>query len=379
MRNLVSFFFVGLLLLIGQAAWAQKTLHVVEDLKYSWKSYDEKLEQWIPYLSTSESHAVAVVLDLNDYQGSELLLVCPEGYSLFIQGQLVHVTADSDSLFWSIDSLKEAYRSPRIRVGLFSQQWQAAQVQTQVVRRAEHLLFEGEGLMHYWTRGTRKNGDVMILSSLLIFAMMVIFRTSLYRSFREYFSIGRAFAVRQRFELIASQSPFSLVNIGFMLLYALFVGGTMINVLLKFPAYATSTVWGIELSSASAVMAGVYASGGAFVAILLKAPLIEVLTRVFNFQKYSEVHFFAYFRLSLLIAFFSFLGSILLFVSSYSVSLYLFEVFQWGVLSLLVTRLVLMYLVLNNHYSFRKLHLISYLCSSEIIPLIIFVKTLLGK
>ncbi|WP_407692841.1 DUF4271 domain-containing protein [Reichenbachiella agarivorans] len=121
----------------------------------------------------------------------------------------------------------------------------------------------------------------------------------------------------------------------------------------------------------------IYAVLFSFGAMLLKVPLIKILTSLFSVQKHSDVHYFTYLRLSLIIAFIAFIGSVLLFLSPDHSAEIAWEVYRYSLLVFLFIRLILMYLVLNNSFSFNKFHLISYLCSSEIIPLIILVKTLL--
>ncbi|MBU2914769.1 DUF4271 domain-containing protein [Reichenbachiella agariperforans] len=353
---------------------ASEGFSVIKDLRYSWKNHEPNLKILVPYLSTSSVPAVTFDLNLNQYMGAELMLIVPANHSIYIEAALMTVTERRDTLLWSVDSLRSYYDQPSINLILYSKSWDSQGVSSWVVQTGDNVLVETGSELSEIYRSKGEN-DRMILASLTILSLMVIFRTYLYRLFHEYFLVSKSIRVRQNFELIAAQSPLSLITIGFIFLYAAFLAGAVLNLGLKLGETSHWVAYFGFLPSSEVQALLVFAI--AFGLMILKVPLIGLMARVFGFQKAIEVHFFAYFRLSLLISFFAFSASIVVFVSSLDLAADLWFVVKLVVLIFLLIRLVLMYLILNNNLGVKKLHLISYLCSSEIIPLIIIVKTLL--
>lgn len=352
-----------------------QSYHVVKDFRHEWQNHEPNLKVLVPYLSTSPTQSISFDLPLNQYAHSMLLIVCPEKYSVYIDQALVEVTSKADSLIYSIDSLRGLYPNGVVNVQLYSRRWNGARVETKIIS-------EGSGRFLIDSRTdapnprASSNDDMMILGSLLVFAVMVVFRTQVYRLFKEYFTLIKTFRVRQKFDLITAQDPISPVSIGFMLMYALFIGAAVVNFSIKMPLMGVE-VWLPWLSDESSeVVWGLYATGLAFVAMFLKIPLVNIVSGIFNLRRYAELHFYAYFRMSLLISFLVFIMSLILFISGDIYQDLLTMVFRWMLLAVLAIRLVMMYLILNNAFNVKKMHLISYLCSSEFIPLIMFIKTL---
>ncbi|MCV9388663.1 DUF4271 domain-containing protein [Reichenbachiella ulvae] len=288
---------------------------------------------------------------------------------------LVEVTTISDSLLYSVDSLRGLYSSGKVNVQIYSSHWRGKDVQTKIISEGKGKYLTDSSAGGIDVRESR-NDDLMILSSLLVFAVMVIFRTQVYRLFKEYFALVKTFRVRQKFDLITAQDPVSPASLGFMLMYALFIGAAVVNLFIKHSFSGLDGRFPFIDAEAGTLTWGLYAFGLAFLSIFLKIPLVNIVSSIFNLRRHAELHFYAYFRMSLLIAFLVFIMSLILFISGENYQDILLIGFRWLLLGILAIRLIMMYLILNNAFNVKKMHLISYLCSSEFIPLIMFIKTL---
>ncbi|UXP33753.1 hypothetical protein N6H18_07275 [Reichenbachiella agarivorans] len=215
-------------LLYSVQTYSQPTHLVIKDLRHGWKSYDQEARSWQPYLSATPSNTILFQLDLNRFQGADLLLVVPPNHSLLINHQLILVTQRVDSLLWSVDSLRAYYQLPTINLEIFSKRIKESEIQTLIVKNGQAGVANSEAA-GFDSRESSEDNNVMIMGVLFVFFVLAIFRTLVYRVYNEYFLLSRAFSVRQKFELIDSQSTMSPVNLGFIFLYSVFVGGLVLN------------------------------------------------------------------------------------------------------------------------------------------------------
>jgi hypothetical protein len=108
--------------------------------------------------------------------------------------------------------------------------------------------------------------------------------------------------------------------------------------------------------------------------MILKYPLINIIASIFLFRKLKAVHFYENFRFGFFV---SFIFLVISMANNYTDGKLLLdhiEIMSGLVIVLLVANSILVFIKLNSLQSFRKLHLFSYLCSTEIIPLIILLK-----
>lgn len=363
-------------LLFAVSCLAREELQVIKDLRYDWKTHEPNLKVLVPYLSENASaQSIIFFVDIKQYAGTKLLIDCPGGYSIYFNQRLFTVTEGTSKQFFSVDSLSTLHTEKPLEVELYSEHWNDKKIKTQVVRQGSSMIGNQETTFTQLSREVN-NDDLMIIVNMFIFVVLIIFRTRVYRIFKEYFMVVRTFRVRQKFDLIAAQDPFSPMSIAFMVLYALFIGGAFLNLQLKLPGGLDGLGWFQEYRFRPVWEWSAYASLAALLLILLKIVLVNALSRLFYFHRHSELHFYAYFRMAFLISFVIYVSSLAIFVSGNSTADFLFQALPYFTTVLLAIRLIMIYLILNNIVNVKKMHLISYLCTSELIPVIIIIKTL---
>ncbi|MGL1888235.1 MAG: DUF4271 domain-containing protein [Reichenbachiella sp.] len=347
---------------------------VVKDLKSIWKVLNVETNQLQPFNASNDIHTLYFDLEFSAYKRYSLQLNLPKDHAVYLGGQLVYYVEKGQELNWRIDSLMSVYNSSQIVVSVFSNNLDPNVITSQIVKTQEYID-ESDSIFSWSKRGFTNSRNIIILSSLFVLSLVVFFRATSYRLFSEYVSISKSTKVRQRFDLIAAHAPWSPITLSFVLLYAVLIGGSVLNLML-ITDVCFANVGGINLSSNPIVLESqVFLIS--FVLMGLKYPLILFLSKIFNFNKFIEIHFYSYLRFSLLCALGTFGMTIILFVLPVNLIGITWIVFQVILFVLITIRVVLMFLVLNNNYNFRKLHLFSYLCSAEIIPLCIVVKNLL--
>jgi len=376
-KVIVSFTLILLiLLLVFTDITAQRQNQVVKDLKTTWKTYNEPSGYFVPFINNGNYKAIYCELDLSPYKKFNLELRVPAKHSIYINNKFVHLSTELEIIVWPIDSLVKVYKAPEFILTIFSTDLNPDIVDSYIAKKEGDRSNQLDSLLTWYFRESGYGMNVLTLSSFIILALIVIYRTTSYRLFTEYFSISKAIMVRQRFDLVGAHSPLSPVTLLFVMLYALMVGATVLHLRLINLWTFESLGW-FELSN-TPLLYGIQVTFIAFLLMFLKYVLTIIVAGIYNFQKFSETHYFAYLRISL-ISMLVVLGiSIVMSIipdqwvgGAWFVGRFLLTI-------LLLLRLLYMGLILNNKYNLSKIHLFTYLCSSEIIPLCLFTKSLLG-
>ena len=187
--------------------------------------------------------------------------------------------------------------------------------------------------------------------------------------------MSKALQQRQSFDLITAYSPLAWPNIGFIIFYAILIGCSVINISLFHDQASFNLPFKTSLDNS--LLTGLKIGVLCFVFMLLKLVLISGSTALFKINKVRLIHFFTYFRHSLIIAISIFVYSLIngifegALVSEGWIYTQVVAVIVWS------ARIIQIFFVLNKIYTFRKLHLFSYLCSTELIPLLLFLKIFL--
>ena len=227
----------------------------------------------------------------------------------------------------------------------------------------------------YLERKSNEIQDLFIIISIVTMSLIAVFRAFYSRLFHEYLSVGKSLQLRQNFELAIAHAPLAWPNIGFIIFYSILIGSAAMTCDLFVPD--SSLVFPFSIKHESSIHLGVKVSVYCFAFMIAKLLVITAGSELFKLKKVRLVHYFTYFRLSLILALISLSFSI---INGIFGGLLINEWWNWIQLIVVLFwsgRLVLIYFVLNKIYTFRKLHLFSYLCSSELIPLLLFFKIFL--
>lgn len=359
-------------LLLGHQLEASES--ELKNLRYDWEVYDQQAAHFEPYLKQSDINAIRFELDVNKYREAHLKLALPADYYVWIGQELVNANLAPDTLYWPLDSIAEVYDESKLYVTIYSAQFAGQAIETSIINKKSESVDLGSALV-LDKRDDQDQLNIFIIVSIATFALMAIFRAFNFRLFKEYFALGKSVQIRQNFDLITAYSPLSGPQLAFILFYAILVGNAVVNASL----FLSDTTVSMGLSNIASLDIWFGMKVVAVCAILMigKLLMIVVGTELFKINKVRAIHFFTYFRLSLIMAMIIFSLSVIngifggILVEKYWMIFQLIIVLAW------LGRMVLVFFVLNKIYTFRKLHLFSYLCSSELIPLLLFFKIFL--
>lgn len=367
--------FVFLFYCLSEISAQQDKRHItVENLRSEWLVLSNERNQLTPYIKEIHSPtSIHVLLNLNKYSEYHLVIEVPEKASLFIENQIVAYQKSLDVLHLSIDSLKAIYEKDQIVVSVFSKKNLSEKLKIII---KDFDPYRGESFRNVDLSSDLRSqysfGDFGILSILIIMIFGISLQASQGYIFNEYFNLKKVISLKPKSEILYSVSLFSTQNLLFMMFYGVTMGFSITNLIARVAPnaliqYGYMTTFKVFLLAF--VLSLIFT-----LFMILKYLQLKLITDVFMFRKATPIHFYEYLRFTMIISFTFFLLAL---VNNFSQGMVLnrhLMITTYLFVFLLIVRSILIFFKLNKLQTFRKLHLFSYLCSTEIIPLIILLK-----
>lgn len=355
---------------------------LARDLKKSLLIYDSKQKSYVPYVYGTPFHGNAASFILNTRENEGLYLnICTEGKSaLFVEEDIVALQDMGKCLLLNIDSLRRTYDTEDIFLTLYQKEFNLNTATLQIVRLVDHLEANDRAAdgIEIVPREFSSFKNFFIIGLLLIMAFFAMLKGAHARAFSEFYSISRIFSLRWKEDSIIAGRPVSTASFLFLVLYCLVV------------AFVIQAFWH-ETGNAPAQLNMVRFEGFSaslfswfgltllvFFAMLIKLVIIWITSTLLGYKDMTSFHFFDYMRISQILLF------LLLIVVTLSVLSYSSFItpsdnllgYVFG-LTVLLTVILLFFKLLSSPV-YRNMHLFSYLCTTEILPLIIGIKFFLN-
>ncbi|MEJ2004214.1 MAG: DUF4271 domain-containing protein [Cyclobacteriaceae bacterium] len=367
MRKLLS---LTVLLLLALVSAAQTDTMRIRDLSADWRmlSSDEGI---VPLVNSGSfsGYTLFVPVPLSQYRGNLLRLYSEDEVSLLANGQLLEIF--SGSRWLSVDSLYEVYGDSVIYT-LYNRPLHPFTIETDIYRLADSVTASRIRNQQVIIEGNTGAGlkNVLIASMLFILIFLTILYYYYPRLTAEFFKLRRAISFRELDENLMKTRPLSIVNISYYLLESMLAGWVLFLLIqyaeydLRFRVFHFVGFWD-----------GMFVWGKMvaliFVLLLLKYMVVWMFRNLFRISGFLNNHFYNYIRIGLL---FYLAIALILFVTVFTTHVSDPDYYRgWLVVVLIMfaLRSILIFFKLMNESSHTTLHLFSYLCATELIPLLI--------
>ena len=346
----------------------------VHDFHDDFQVYDESAKAYVPYIveQHADKTALSAYVDLESNRHYQLLIQTRQDGYLFINAALKRKLRAGVWQVLSIDSLYRVYRQPELFLTLYGAPglndrqlfigYPKSATQKTVVLRDDTLSLRPRQISVY---------DSFLGIGLLFLLATHAFLFSVYhRAFLRFYSLRDLLSLRAQEESFLINRPLSGTNLLFTVNLSLIMGYLIVFVQShSVNVFASQSLLAEQKFGA---LAGefVLVSGLAFLSLMGKYVLLEVLGGLYKLQEIINVHFFKVLQSSLL--FFTAMA-LLLAIISYNVPMVAWvpSLFLVPLIAFYTARLALLYLVIRNMEPIKNLYLFSYLCIVELIPLII--------
>ena len=358
-------------------AQLNQRLEPVRELNSYWLTADRQGESYTPYVQgTSLNYPViGFILNTNDNQGLVLRCCVPQGTSIFIDNRIVDRTSSEHCKLYNLDSLNAIYRKNAVFLSFFKENLNPSELSTTLMalQPIQDAQAQTKSTPQIIKRISEPFMDFFVVAIILITSFYAFLINKYPKGHRDFFNFSKAFSLTLKEEKILTQRNMSSVNTMFLGLYSM-VFSLLIILFWKIFQSVPELFGFVQLGSFSTgLFSWLALSVIIFCVVELKYMIIKILCSLLNIEKIAQIHFFDFIRISLI-----FVCSTLIVASSLYLSNLpkgtLFTVILYFFLALLGVRIIILLLKLIGDTSFRKIHLISYLCTTEILPLLIGIR-----
>ncbi|NOT75449.1 MAG: DUF4271 domain-containing protein [Cyclobacteriaceae bacterium] len=352
-----------LLLTVSQIVFA--TPIVVKDLRQNWLQYQENTYQAVDPSNLPHLKTVYFYVKATSFKGQHLMVTGTENWDLFINGKLVSAGIKKSL---NLDSLSALY-SAELFFGIYAENG-VRHLTTQIVSPNTSLALTSLEISQ--RPPTFFRDYAIIASAILLIFLLILFRTNPQLTL-DYFSFAKIFSVQERNENLLASRITSSVNLLFYLFCALLTGFLLSTVFYFAGSYFLVAKF-IEIQSFGGSFL-IWIKLSLFILALLASKLIIVLffSSVFDFRETVSFQFFNFLRFVLFTAVMMAMLSLTYFVFKGEQAIF-YERLIILALLLLSAGSIMVLIKLLARAPFSFFHLFSYLCASEIIPLVIIIK-----
>jgi hypothetical protein len=368
MKRLLSIAFLVILF----QGYSQIPYDFVGDLKDRWMiEQDGKL---VPYTGNQTSNVIHFNLDRSDCLNCQLLIESGSKGTLYIDHQPVTIL-EAGSHFFSHDSLISLAMKDHALVSYFSFS-DATDLTTYLVKDQISLERFRSSAEIFSTPLKKDNefGQFFIIAIILILVLFTILQNLYPRLSADFFSISRTVSSRNLDEVIFKLRFTEKYNLWVITLHAI-----VFSFLLLTLGHLTDGLF-IPYFNIPESLIGSFAKWLGLTMILIfliisQSVLLSVINAVFGFD-FRSVHFYNHIRYSAIIGG-VFLVLLFVFYQGFKIdNSGFYTTLVYIITGLLVLRLFFLFQKLMSSRSNTILHLFSYLCATELIPLVIVIKVL---
>lgn len=338
------------------------------DLSDQWFVFQNDLPVKIRKSDADGANTISFSINTNAVAGHDLQIVSSKPFFLFANGKLIiqHV----GSLLLNLDSTATTIGSPTITFSVFQKNIDTRDLVTSIVRK--QVVREGSTLN---TKPPTFFRDFIVTAGLsLVIFFVIIIRTN-GKLASEYLSPSRIFSMREAIDN-QSHSRFAISSgVFFYIFCSLLFAWCMLIIFHNLPDgfylsryFRTESFW-------TTVWIWIRLATILLLFFFLKILMVNTLASLFGLVGIAGIHFFNWVRFFILLSGASSIIVFIYFIRSGHESDF-YSGLLIGIIVLLAAWIVTVFLKLNNRSEHSLFHLFSYICATEIIPLLLSVKVL---
>lgn len=353
--NTLRLFFTLLIPFLVTQATAQDVITEELDLKGNWKSF--RNGQFESYQNSGVRY---FTLDDAAMKGANLLVAGEYPIAIFLNHKLIAQIEKPTS--FSMDSLSRMYAAPML-FGIYSQ----GALSTKLIRSRTTDVWLVPRTLDAFENFVILTGIILIIfiTSLLYVNPKLTF---------DYFNVIKFLSIQEREETLTATRTGTSINFVYYFFCSL-----LIAFLLMVLARQSSITYKFEWAQPASLLIYfwnlVQLALIVFFIVLSKLVGVTAMAHLFNVREIASFQFFNSVRVFLIASALVSLISILFFMIGLGSGDSYFWILKFG-FAVVVFSTVLLFFKLLPKVPFRFSHLFSYLCASEIIPLVILIKVL---
>ncbi len=348
----------------------------LKDLEEEWLIYCQEKDLYLPYIENEHAGTGTIHFTLvpDEYRKNILMIHYENPLSVFINNELVDYLEGSGERIYPIDSLGRPYNSDTLFISLYSG-YGMDKIETAILTRNRNVLLSDPApYFSIKTLDRYRFFDFLKLAAIFILIIYAVIIHSGWRSFVSYYNIGDTFGRTSTDEFLNRTASLTRRDLSYLLVLSLVISFMALLIIY----YRDDQLSYIDISS---VFFPFLLWAILFLIIivwyLLRFFLISVFSDLFFLRDIKTLHTFELIRATNFFSLFFFVFFIVL-IFVFEVEFQFFgEIIAQLLLWFVFFRILVLYIKFLNSTSYKKLYLFTYLCISEVLPIITGVKFLL--
>jgi hypothetical protein len=357
--------FIGIFIFSVNLSCGQQAFTVKESLVREWMVFENG--RYEPFADQKDIHTVYFALKTDKYAGDYLSIRTKHKFTLFINGVLA---TDAGSKF-NVDSLAKVFRSTSLWVAVHQRNISPKLLDTSIetpvsITKSQYVSIDKPATFLR---------DFVVVASIILLSILIVLIRLNPKLASDYFSVARIFSLREADDSQLHTRIANSTNILFYIFCSMILGFYLITVFhFISPGYQMSDY--VQASSFGEAFAKWL--GLSFIILIiffLKIILVYITSILFGSKELAGIHFFNWVRLLLIV--FSSMSTVLFFYFILRGQSVLFNTLLLNLMAwCLVGWVAIIFLKLRGRSGYSIFHLFSYICATEIIPLLIIITVL---
>lgn len=369
--------------LMGQTQKVQNDFDLIENLNNQWLVYDDAYQSYVPYLPDRYpvQYTLNLILNPAQYHSYRLLLQSNQLYYLFIEAKLVKVVRPNEKVSLDLDSIQRFSKNQTILFSLYNPEGHTNMPKAQVIF-PRHLNTRvsavAEERLQAKLRGKSAFLDFLIITSVFVLGLYAFLWNHHQKVFSQCFNWRLMIPGSLREDVPLINRPLSGSSLLFLLAHSLLLSLFYITIQ-QSSEHLFANVLMVDLSNQFWPIAKYFLLMAGFIFLLLlgKYTLIQTVGSVFRLSGVTYAHYYEYLLFSRVFYTVVVFIQLILFLTTPVWVAVMAEVIIWIVLLFNIVRIIIINSVLSKLTSTKNLYLFSYLCTTEVIPLLIGIKILI--
>lgn len=347
-----------------------------ENLNTNWVYYNEKHAQTFPFFKNSHQSPFAIHLTLGLNYGNKVYLKMPisKNTSLFVNNKFVRHYATAETEYFSIDSLRYAVQSDSLHLTFFNAQGirQPPDASVGYLHRDMHNTMNINKIL---TRHKNNTAEYIKLLVILVFVSFVVLHSLFPSELKDFYNLPLMLTFRFTDTILAKYRSFTKPQT----LVVLYKAGLMAVLLLIFIRYYHNPFATDFLARINPLYGWLILFCGVIFLLFLKFVLISLISFLFGMADKINFYFVEFFRMAII-----FYSTLFILITYIMINhLYLLPNILGGLIVYVIIfyllRFIILFFKLRSTATIKNLHLFSYLCTTELIPMIIGLNFFLNR
>jgi len=357
--------FPWIFLMLSHLDAAAQEFLAEEDLHLDWIFYDTDDAKPLPFLAnrSASPYAIHLTCELNRGKAAFLKVTIPSSSSVLIENKFMEFIPEGRSRYWSLDSLKQIYKTDIITFTLYRGQHFQEPVEATIGYKFSRPQ-AGQTINPMVLRRVDKKSDYFKILLLLVFGFFVVLQAVFPAELLEFYSMNSITSYRMNDTLLNRFRSITKIQVLIIVFEAALLSALMLIVL----QYYKNPLGSAFLLPWNPIFGWLVLFFITFVSLWLKYIVILFFSMLFNVFERANLYFIEYNRITLLFY------SIIFMIIAYAFINYqqrLISGMSAVVFAFYFVRMAILYFKLHNIVSINNLHLFSYLCATELVPIVI--------